>query len=770
MAFVIKIPLLAMDVDINPVREFFSNRVKVEAKKYHPKLESVLGELAEKYFQSRIAMQKFAQLRSISLENDQVRFILVPLPGEDASAINQARLVSFGAVIEAVSKHLMRARAPVSRLEEIADKVKSISFIRLPYRPLPAIMGEEEVASILSFSDNIKPDIKRAILAVTSEGVELVGASKYHDLGYKGQGTKVAVIDIGFHNLSESISHGDLPDNVVHRNHTNTNFESGRSHGTGVAEIAYDMAPEARLYLVKIEDEVDLENAKDQCLDKDNINIINHSWGWPGTNFTDGTGLICEIANDARANGILWVNAAGNSAHSHYQAFFTDTDNDSWHDFRTSPRDEMNAFEYTRKEYIPLAVYLTWDSWPITNQDYDLYLYDSDLNLVASSTTRQSGTQPPLERIILDDAESGTYYLMVKKFSATGNQELKIFASSLQYQTAQRSIWPPADASGVTAVGYINKENWLSGPQGSRSAQGPTNDGRIKPDIMGPANVSSFTWGTGGATSAATPHVSGAAALILSRCSGFTADQVRSAMEGWAVDMGASGKDNIYGSGRLRLLAPPLLSWTGEVNYESDGLDPERGNTSTAFVYRVRYLDENNYAPKSGYPKVHILKNAFEIADSPFIMSEVDSSDTTFTDGKFYSYTKAGLDAGTGYSYNFEAYDAYYGVSAIGHPVDEESGPSIVFPGDLESLIVYPNPFSRWEGHREVSFQGLTSDARIRILTLTGELVKEEEVSWQYIWTWDVRNTNGEELARGVYMWIVTNSTGERRIGKIAIR
>lgn len=758
IAFIIKNPLLAMDVNI-----------KVEVEKYHPKLESVLGRLVEKYHQSITAMRNFAQQRSVSLENGEVTVILVPLPGDDASMIDQVSLVSYGAVIEAVSKHLMRVRIPVFRLEEIANKVKSISFIRLPYRPVPATVGEEEIGGILSSSDNIKPDIKRAILAVTSEGVDLVGASDYHQLGYKGQGVRIAVIDIGFHNLYNSINHGELPNNVVRRNYTNTNFESGRTHGTAVAEIVYDMAPEARLYLAKIEDEVDLENAKDKSLGNDNINIINHSWVWPGTNFTDGTGLICDIANDAEAHGVTWVNAAGNSAQSHYQAFFTDTDNDSWHDFRTNPRDEMNTFEYTRRAYIPLNVYLTWDSWPVTDQDYDLYLYDSNLNLVASSTTRQTGTQPPLERITLNDAGSGTYYLMIRKHNATGNEELKILANRLEYQTAQHSIGSPGDATGTIAVGYINKENWLSGPQGSRSSQGPTNDGRIKPDIMGPANISSFTWGTGGYTSAATPHVSGAAALILSRCPDFTVEQLRSALESWAVDMGTSGKDNIYGSGRLRLLAPSLLSWTGEANYESDGLNPEKGNTSTAFVYRVKYVDENNYAPENGYPKVHILKDGFEIAGSPFSMTQVDPADTTYADGKLYTHTKTGLLAGTGYSYYFEAYDAHNGVSSIGDPTGEKVGPLIVLPANLESLIVYPNPFSLSKGHSQINFGGLTSDAKIRIFTLTGELLKEEEVSWQYSWAWDVRNVKGEELARGIYLWIVSNTTGEKKSGKIAI-
>ena len=48
-------------------------------------------------------------------------------------------------------------------------------------------------------------------------------------------------------------------------------------------------------------------------------------------------------------------------------------------------------------------------------------------------------------------------------------------------------------------------------------------------------------------------------------------------------------------------------------------------------------------------------------------------------------------------------------------------------------------------------------------------VIKEGEANWQYSWAWDVRNMEGEEVARGIYLWIVTNSAGERRTGKIAI-
>lgn len=765
IGFMGKTPLLAAGVNANLGEENLLDKVNVEVKKYHPKLESVLGRLAEEYSRSRTAMQKLAQQRNISLENDEVRVILVPPSREDSSAIDQVTLVSYGVTIEAISRHLIRARIPISLLQEIADKIEGISFIRLPGQPYSDMVSEESRLNLPNFLQKRENSLEQISLAIISQGVELTGASDYHDSGYKGQNTKVAVIDIGFSNLTNSQNHGELPSNIITKDFTGTGLQTGRNHGTGVAEIVYDMAPEVQLYLIKIADEVDLENAKDYSIDQD-VDIINHSWIWPNTNFTDGTGLICDIANDARLNGIFWANAAGNAVHSHYQGFFTDIDGDDWHEF--SVGDETNPIQY----YGNLTVYLTWDCWPVTGQDYDLYLYDSDFKLVASSTTRQTGTQEPTERISFSSA-AGNYYIKINKYSASGDQELKIVSflgdGILGYQTAAHSLVAPADATGAMAVGYINIANWETGPQGAYSSQGPTNDGRTKPNIMGPANISSFTWVTGGYTSAATPHVSGAAALILSRYPSSTADQLQLVLEGWAVDMGVLGKDNIYGYGRLRLLAPALLSWTGEADYESDGLSPERGNTSTEFIYRIKYTDENNYAPENGYPKVYILKDGFEIAGSPFTMNGVDPADTTYADGKIYTYTKSGLTMGTDYTYYFEAYDAHNGVSAIGDPTSEKVGPLTVLPLNLGNLIVYPNPFNLSKGHTQINFSGLTSDAKIRVFTLTGRLLKEEEVNWQHSWAWDVRNMEGEELARGIYLWIVTNSAGGRKTGKIGI-
>jgi len=714
-----------------------------EEKKSHSKMESILEILAAKHSKDRAMAREFADQRKIPFRDEEITVILVPPPGMSASAIDEASLSLYGAKVEAVSRHLIRARIPISKLVEIAENVAGISYIRLPHTPLPG--------------------------SVTSEGVSLTNAVDYHSAGYEGQNTKVAIIDLGFFGLAMVLDAGELPSDVITKDFTGTGLTTGLWHGTEVAEIAYDMAPQAQFYLIKVGDEVDLENAKDYCITED-VNIINHSWGWPNTNFADGTGLVCDIANDAQSHNILWVNAAGNAAREHYQDYFTDTDGDGWHEF--TPGDETN--EIQADKWSDIIVFLTWDAWPVTDQDYDLYLYDSDFNLVASSTNTQTGTQPPTEKIVYGPLTAGTYHVMVKKSSATRDGELKIFTFGidLQYHTAAHSIWPPADAEGVVSVTAINQADWETGPQESYSSQGPTNDGRIKPDISGPDGVSIYTNGVNlhYGTSFACPHVAGAASLLLSKYPHLTAAQLQSILESWAIDMGGQGKDNIYGSGRLNLFVSdsPVLSWTGEANYVSDGLNPEKGTTSTEFVYRIEYAHKHNLPPKDGYPKVHILKGGLEIASSPFSMVEVDTTDTTYADGKPYTYTRTFSSTGEDYSYYFEAKDVCE-AQAIGIPTTELRGPDKVLAPNLESMIVYPNPFQPARGHTRIVFAELTTDATVRIFDSAGQEISRGDVSWEMSWAWDVRNSEGEKVARGIYIYLVTNSQGEKKIGKIAV-
>jgi len=61
--------------------------------------------------------------------------------------------------------------------------------------------------------------------------------------------------------------------------------------------------------------------------------------------------------------------------------------------------------------------------------------------------------------------------------------------------------------------------------------------------------------------------VAGAAALSLSMHPHFGPDELQSTIESNAIDMGADGKDNLYGWGRLHLTVlnvPPILEYIGD--------------------------------------------------------------------------------------------------------------------------------------------------------------------------------------------------------------
>jgi len=517
-----------------------SSAKSIPPEEINPRLETVLQELARKAEVGPAAIAEFASGTGIPLTDETVRVVIEPVSGR-VSAVDQAAVEALGGVVEARSKSLMRVRVPVDRLEAIADRVEGIAFIRLPYQPRPL---------------------------VTSQGVSLTGATDFHTAGFYGQNTKVAIIDLGFSGLTAAQNAGEL-DNVIYtHDYTGTGLQTETEHGTGVAEIVADMASQASLYLMKIGDEVDLQNATDYCINN-GIDIINHSVGWYNTNYYDGTGVVAGTANNARDQGVLWVNAAGNDADGvngytgHWQGAFADGDGDNWHEFALG--DERNSFYLASGDTI--TILMTWDDWVYSDQNYDLYLYNPVGAQVRSSLNWQTGMQHPTEWIEYTATSNGRHSFAIYRESAPASPEIEVFlwnetgpALGLEYNVYESSIVTPANSAKVLAVGAIYRGNWTTGPQETFSSQGPSNASkyaasRTKPDIMGPDGVSSYTYAPYDfyGTSASSPHVAGAAALLLSEDPTRTADQLQAKLEGDAIDMGVAGKDNIYGSGRLNL-------------------------------------------------------------------------------------------------------------------------------------------------------------------------------------------------------------------------
>jgi hypothetical protein len=131
---------------------------------------------------------------------------------------------------------------------------------------------------------------------------------------------------------------------------------------------------------------------------------------------------------------------------------------------------------------------------------------------------------------------------------------------------------------------------------------GPTNGpggsitgGINKPDITSYTNVSSNSYGPLGfsGTSAATPHVTGTASLILSQNPTFTPDQLRDSLKNQAIDIGDPGFDFATGWGRLHLddqspVPPPSCSIPSSIsvpeNSSSGSYQVSWGASSTSSV------------------------------------------------------------------------------------------------------------------------------------------------------------------------------------------
>ncbi len=459
--------------------------------------------------------------------------------------------------------------------------------------PLTQLRNAASLSQIRSIRA-LRPPRKKAYVG---EGVSATHADIWHSLGFTGSGVKVAVVDTGFTALAALVSDGELPSDYVAVNFSSApDIGDTDAHGSACAEIVYDIAPDAELHLIKVDDISDVSAVAEYCATA-GVNIVSFSLGFDVINFHDGIAYpnpYTDISdhpvtavNSMREAGTLVAIAAGNEQLQHTLINWGSSDevllwdsqgtefNDLYYDYNTA--------EFPAGAYI--SVLMSWNRWPVTDEDYDLYLYHYNENTrmwddVASSTWYQNGDaySYPTEELEYITEQSGYYAALVHHYNSGSSSTQPefilryygvVYPYYWQYNNASNpapgSISIPGDAEAALTVGAVDFINYPDGPVDYYSSLGPNNraftggTAAIKPDLCAPAGATSVVYNTSfSGTSAATPHVAGLAALVKGVYPFFTADQIESYLEKFCFDIAPPGKENTNGAGSTQL--PTLLT------------------------------------------------------------------------------------------------------------------------------------------------------------------------------------------------------------------
>lgn len=439
---------------------------------------------------------------------------------------NISTLTQYG-VIKTHSGHLAEIEMPPEHRQNVSRLpwVKSVTRVREPVSP--AVAGSGNASSL--------------------------GVERLHQRGITGSNVRVGIIDGGFDpttaNLSDAVADTRRFSEPV-----------GTRHGTAVAEIVSQTAPDASLYLATATTPTNVSASLEYFAARD-VDVVVMSAAYPSLN-DDGEHILAQPIADARRNGILYVNSAGNFRLQHWEGSFVDTDGDGYHEF-TPGTDERQCIPSCTVLAQPgrFRAVLDWEREG-DGSEYQIRLYDpsvGDQGEIFATSVPAFETADDNRQFMATQLSRRPVDLVINNTAGPGNDELELYLYDTQMEdpVGRSSIGAPADVAAATSVAAYDRANQQTA---AYSSLGPTDDGRLAPTVTGYTNIG-VSSGTFRGTSASAPYVAGVAALI----EGATAEdrsprQLNSVLVETADDIGDPGEDITSGAGVINASAAVAAS------------------------------------------------------------------------------------------------------------------------------------------------------------------------------------------------------------------
>jgi len=527
----------------------------------------------------------------VHVDGDRLR-VEVAYSSEPAA---RAAIASAGGVnVSVVTSGVLVADVPLDGLADV-EEADAVTAVALP--------GQSAAA----------PDtIRVAPQTVGTKGGEVYTKTRvlrWHRIGLKGDGVRIGIVDY-FNRAAwkDARAKGEIAgaSGTFCRSNGRKCDVFGMDddtglHGVAVAEAIRDIAPQAKIYIATVTTNADLKKAITWFADN-GVRVMTRSLGGffdgPGT----GKGSSAALVDYAVSKGIAWFNSAGNAGAytvnyndgskrlvgGYWRDTFRDTNGNGWHEFaltRYDPTKKLWTTSYSETMQVVCTPYfrLRWNDWGAdAPTDYDIYR-------IAGGKVQAPGYSPNFQNTKGDkplELQDGSDWYFDCSYGSTisvgiyrdaegngsGDDILELQGNSGDILDAASSPYSAGSAfndsknPGIAVVGAVDP---VGGTQAAYySSQGPTNDGRIKPELSAGSNFTSraYTWGGQGGrfngTSAATPVAAAAAALVVQRYPSKTpAEIIEYLRTHHTTDRGTAGIDSVYGSGELIMREIPVANF-----------------------------------------------------------------------------------------------------------------------------------------------------------------------------------------------------------------